>query len=230
MREPAPPQCPNASSPSRPAPQRQALGGTAGRATASAVCIPRSAISTSNSSRTSTPGRRSNQRHHHRPAQGPTPLFCLVTAGVEAACLSIMGGVAAGGRPIDRGVDSVSGWLRLNISRCPALNISRWPRLKHVVAVMMVTMYRFLSDCGARKADRQSDRSDEAFDHGSMFSIERRQPIAASSRRGMPSGEHRRWRGGRKSAEVNRQRLTSALPAILNELSRNLDCTVVSRR
>jgi hypothetical protein len=112
----------------------------------------------------------------------PSPIFCLVTAGVEAAGLSIMGGVPAGGRPIDRGVDSVSGWPRLNISRWPGLNISRWPRLKHVVAVMMmVTMYRFLSDCVARKADRQSDRSNEAFDHGSMFSIERRQSVAASS-------------------------------------------------
>jgi hypothetical protein len=50
-----------------------------------------------------------------------------------------------------------------------------------VAVMMMVTMYRFLSDCVARKADRQSDRSNEAFDHGSMFSIERRQSVAASS-------------------------------------------------
>ena len=174
------------------------LRGTAGRATTSAVCIPRSAISARNSSRTSTPGRLSNQRHHHRPAEAPTPLFCLVTAGVEAAGLSIMGGVAAGGGPIDRGVDSVSGWPRLNISRWPGLNISRWPRLKHVVAVMMVTMCRFLSDCGARKADRQSDRSDETFDHGSMFSIERWRSIAASSTRGMPSGRGSQMAGRTK--------------------------------
>jgi hypothetical protein len=93
-----------------------------------------------------------------------------------------MSGVAAGGGPIDRGVDSVSRWPRLNISRWPRLKVSRWPRLKHVVAVMMmVTMYRFLSDGVARKADRQSDRSDKAFDHGPMFSIEIRRSIAASS-------------------------------------------------
>jgi hypothetical protein len=42
------------------------------------------------------------------------------------------------------------------------------------VAVMtMVTRRRFLSDGVSRKADRESDRSDKAFDHGSMFPIER---------------------------------------------------------
>jgi hypothetical protein len=179
------------------------LRGTAGRATTSAVCIPRSAISARNSSRTTHPaGGQTSDIITLRP-KGPTPLFCSVTAGVEAAGLSIMGGVPAGGRPIDRGVDSVSGWpglniTGLNISRWPGLNISRWPRLKHVVAVMMVTMCRFLSDCGARKADCQSDRSDETFDHGSMFSIERRQPIAASSTRGMPSGRASQMAGRTK--------------------------------
>ena len=72
-----------------------------------------------------------------------------------------MGGIAAGGGPIDRGrVGCVRGW--------PRLKVRRRPRLKHVVAVMtVVTMHRLLSDGGARKADRQSDRSDNAFDHGS---------------------------------------------------------------
>ena len=68
-----------------------------------------------------------------------------------------MGGIAAGGGPIDRGVDCVKRW--------PRLKVRRWPRLKYVVGVMMVTMYRFLSDGVVRKADRQSDRSDKAFDH-----------------------------------------------------------------
>jgi len=35
--------------------------------------------------------------------------------------------------------------------------------------MVVVTMHRFLGDGVARKADRQSDRSDKAFDHGSMF-------------------------------------------------------------
>lgn len=42
--------------------------------------------------------------------------------------------------------------------------------MKHVAAVVMVvTMHRFLSDGGARKADRQSDCNDKTFDHGSRF-------------------------------------------------------------
>jgi hypothetical protein len=162
-----------------------------------------------------------------------------VTTGVEAACLCIMSGVAAGGGPIDRGVDSVSRWPRLNISRWPRLKVSRWPRLKvsrwprlkHVVVavMMMVTMCRFLSDGVARKADRQSDRSDKAFDHGPMFSIERWRSIAASSTGEMPR-ENRRRPGGRKSAAVNRLRLAEHLRTFLNELSCKLDCTLVSRR
>jgi len=64
--------------------------------------------------------------------------------------------IAARGGPIRRG----TGCLR------------RWPRLQHVLAVMMVTMPRVLSDGVARKAHRQTDRDDKAFDHGSMFPIE----------------------------------------------------------
>ena len=81
-----------------------------------------------------------------------------------------MGGIAAGGGPIDRGVDCVKRW--------PRLKVRRWPRLKYVVGVMMVVamvvaMHRFLSDGVVRKADHQSDRSDQAFDHGLMFPIEK---------------------------------------------------------
>src|SRR5271165_6547421 len=65
-----------------------------------------------------------------------------------------MDGIASGGGPIGRGAERISGW----------------PRLKPMVALMMgVARRRFLSDGGARKADRQSDRSDKAFDHGAMF-------------------------------------------------------------
>ena len=54
------------------------------------------------------------------------------------------------------------------------LKVRRWPRLKHVVGVMIVVaMRRFLSDGVARKADHQGDRSDNAFDHGLMFPIEK---------------------------------------------------------
>ena len=35
----------------------------------------------------------------------------------------------------------------------------------------MVTMHRFLSDGVARKADRQSDPRDKAFDHGTMLPV-----------------------------------------------------------
>jgi hypothetical protein len=42
-----------------------------------------------------------------------------------------------------------------------------------VVAMMLVvTMGRFLSDRVIRKADRQSDCSDKAFDHRSMLLME----------------------------------------------------------
>src|SRR5271165_7203573 len=74
-----------------------------------------------------------------------------------------MDGIAAGRGPKDRGsAERVRRWLRLNVRRRP--------RLKQVVAVvMMVTVRRFLSDGESRKADRQSGRSDKAFDHGSTL-------------------------------------------------------------
>ncbi len=43
-----------------------------------------------------------------------------------------------------------------------------------MAAVMMVTVRRFLSDGEARKADRQSSRSDKAFDHGSTLPANKR--------------------------------------------------------
>ena len=100
-----------------------------------------------------------------------TPL----ATGVEAACLCIMNGIAAGGRPIDRVVVCVRGWPRLKVRRRPRLKVRKWPRLTQVVVVMMVvTMRRFLSEGLARKAGRQSDRSDKAFDHQSVFPMRKR--------------------------------------------------------
>ena len=74
------------------------------------------------------------------------------------ACLCtpdwIGAGKAAAGGPLGRGVGC----------------IRRWPRLNHLVALtVVVTMHRFLSDGVACKSDRQSDRRDKAFDHGSML-------------------------------------------------------------
>jgi hypothetical protein len=43
-----------------------------------------------------------------------------------------------------------------------------------VVVMMVVTMRRFLSEGLARKAGRQSDRSDKAFDHQSVFPMRKR--------------------------------------------------------
>jgi len=40
--------------------------------------------------------------------------------------------------------------------------------------MVVVTMRRFLGDGVARKADRQSDRSDKALDHGSTLAIKKR--------------------------------------------------------
>jgi hypothetical protein len=37
-----------------------------------------------------------------------------------------------------------------------------------VALTVVVTMHRFLSDGVACKSDRQSDRRDKAFDHGSV--------------------------------------------------------------
>jgi hypothetical protein len=73
------------------------------------------------------------------------------------ACLRALDGVEAGkvaaGGPLGRGVGC----------------IRRWARLNHVVALTaVVTMQRFLRAGVVRKADRQSDRSDKAFDHGSF--------------------------------------------------------------
>jgi hypothetical protein len=72
------------------------------------------------------------------------------------ACLCTLdwidAGKAAAGGPLGRGVGCI------------------WPRLNHLVALtVVVTMHRFLSDGVARKSHRQSDRSDKAFDHGSML-------------------------------------------------------------
>jgi hypothetical protein len=52
-----------------------------------------------------------------------------------------------------------------------------------VVAVMMVVTGGFPRDRVARKADRQSDRSDKAFDHGSMFPIEKSSSNVMRTRR-----------------------------------------------
>jgi hypothetical protein len=38
-----------------------------------------------------------------------------------------------------------------------------------VALTVVVTMHRFLSDGVARKSHRQSDRTNKAFDHGSML-------------------------------------------------------------
>src|SRR5271166_1622701 len=102
------------------------------------------------------PGRRPPARRRGRVGD----FVCLAT-GVEAGCLCIMDGIAPGGGPIDRGIGCVRSWSRLKVRICP--------RLKHVVAVIMVvTMRGFPSEGAARETDRQSDRSDKAFDHGSM--------------------------------------------------------------
>jgi hypothetical protein len=74
------------------------------------------------------------------------------------ACLCTLdwidAGKAAAGGPLGRGVGC----------------IRRWPRLNHLVALtVVVTKHRFLSDGVACKSHRQSDRSDKAFDHGSML-------------------------------------------------------------
>jgi hypothetical protein len=98
-----------------------------------------------------------------------------LAAAVVAGCLCIMDGIAAGGRPIDRGVVCVRRWRRLEVRRRPRLKVRKWPRLTQVVVVMMVvTMRRFLSEGIARKAGRQSDRSDKAFDHQSVFPMRKR--------------------------------------------------------
>jgi len=98
-----------------------------------------------------------------------------------------MDGIAAGRGPKDRGsAERVRRWLRLNIRRRP--------RLKQVVAVvMMVTVRRFLSDGESRKADRQSGRSDKAFDHGSTLPAnKRRRSPGVGSNPLNPA----RWEGG----------------------------------
>lgn len=97
----------------------------------------------------------------------------LLATAVEAACLCIVGGIAAGGGPIDRGVDSIPRWPQRIFRSWARLKARRLPRLKHVAAGMMavVTVYPVLSDGGARKADRETDPSDKAFDHGSIFPI-----------------------------------------------------------
>jgi hypothetical protein len=111
---------------------------------------------------------RRESAHGKKHAQG-------LATGVEAACLRIMDGISAGRRPIDRGVVCVRGWPRLKVRRRPRLKVRKWPRLTQVVVVMMVvTMRRFLSEGIARKAGRQSDRSDKAFDHQSVFPMRKR--------------------------------------------------------
>jgi hypothetical protein len=117
---------------------------------------------------------RGRDRSQRREAAYVT-LGCLAAA-VETGCLCIVGGIAAGGGPIDRGgVECVRRWPRLKVRRRPRLKVRRWTRLKHFAAVMMVvTMHRFLSNGIARRNDRQSDRSDKAFDHGSMFPAQKR--------------------------------------------------------
>src|ERR1700737_653427 len=84
-----------------------------------------------------------------------------------------MDGIAAGGGPIDGGAECVR--RGAECVKRGAERLRRWPRLKHVVAVMMGgTRRRFPSDRVGPKADRQSDRSDKAFDHGPMLLIEKR--------------------------------------------------------
>jgi hypothetical protein len=56
--------------------------------------------------------------------------------------------------------------------RRTGLKIGRWPGRNVVTLMLAVTMRRFLSDRVARKANRQSDRSERAFDHGSMLLME----------------------------------------------------------
>lgn len=106
-----------------------------------------------------------------QPAIGPATsidqfdLVCLATR-VEAACLRVMDGIAPGGGPKDRGVRGAK-----CVGRRRRLKVRIWPRLKHVVAMVMVvvTIRRLLSDGGARKADCQSGRSDKGFDHRQAF-------------------------------------------------------------
>jgi hypothetical protein len=80
-----------------------------------------------------------------------------------------MNGIAAGGGPMD--VRSLSRWRR-NIARRARLKVGRWPGRNVVTLMLVVTMRWFLGDRVARKADRHSDRSDKALDHGSMLLME----------------------------------------------------------
>jgi hypothetical protein len=85
-----------------------------------------------------------------------------------------MDGIAAGGRPIDvgrlksRSPRNVSGRPRLKIRRWP-LHVRRQPRPNMVMVMLAVTRRPFLSDRVVCKADRHSDRSDKALDHGSAL-------------------------------------------------------------
>jgi len=84
-----------------------------------------------------------------------------------------MDGIAAGGGPIDVGC----------VRRWPRLKVRRWPWLNVVTVMLVVTIHRFLSDAVACKADRERDRSNKAFDHGSMFPIERSSSNVMRTRR-----------------------------------------------
>jgi hypothetical protein len=70
-----------------------------------------------------------------------------------------MNGIAAGGGPVNIGL----------VRRRRRLEIRRRRRLNVVTLVSVVT---FPSDSVARKANRHSDRSDKALDHGPMLLVE----------------------------------------------------------
>jgi hypothetical protein len=114
-----------------------------------------------------------------------------------------MNWIAAGGGPIDGGAGCVR--RGAECVKRGAERVRRWPRLKHVVAVVMVvTMRRFPSDRVARKADRQSDRSDKAFDHGSTLLIEKRRtsPGVCSNPHKPRALEGRKGRGSLASPAI----------------------------